>query len=197
MDNPVLSETEIPNDHVELSGGEINKNFHSGEHLYTENQSIHSSNKAKNLMNQFQGNIGEGIALRSATERLGLTPDPAFSQPNRGFDGIYRSQEGNLVLVESKFTEKGIHSLSGDQMQPEWVDRISKRMQNPESSQYTPGNAELGSEIDKIGPQNIKRLVIATDPRTLDAKVYEGQKDGSWQKVNSFSVIDLIQPYLE
>jgi len=144
-----------------------------------------------------QGDIGEGVTLRVATERLGLTPDPRFDQTERGLDGVYRDGQGRLVVVESKFGEKGIRALEGNQMQPEWLERNAKMMQTPGNERYTPGNAEIGAELEKQGVDKGRRLVVTTDPRDLVVRVYEGQTDHSWKQIDTWNAWDLEQPYLK
>jgi len=146
---------------------------------------------------KFQGDIGEGVALRVATERLNLTPDPRFDQRAHGVDGVYLDAKGKPVVIESKFDERGIRALRGDQMQPEWVERNARMMQDPDSERFTPGNAEIGAELLKAGPDKVRRLVITTDPRTLEVRVYEGQSDRSWKQIDTWNAWELEQPYLK
>jgi len=179
---------------------ELHRNFAPDESMTSEEmKNLEASNASQSeaLKNKWQGEIGEGVSIRVASERLNLTPDPRFDQPNQGFDGVFKDQDGKLVVVESKFTKNGIHSLHKDQMQPEWIDRTAEKMANPQSAMYTPGNAEIASEIKEIGVENVRRFVVATDPSTLEAKIYEGKSEGSWQIVDQWTVLDIEQPYLE
>jgi len=146
---------------------------------------------------KFQGDIGEGVTLRVASDKLGLTPDPRFDQAKHGFDTVFRDPEGRLVVIEAKYDERGIKALEGDQMQPSWVERNAGMMQDPGNERFTEGNAKIGREILKVGAENIRRIVIATDSSTLRSTAYEGQADGSWKQIGSWSVLDLEQPYLE
>ena len=82
-------------------------------------------------------------------------------------------------------------------MQPDWVESNALKMQTPGDERYTLGNAEIGHEIQNIGPENIRRIVIITDPQSLETKVFEGQKDRNWTPIGSWSALDLEQPYLE
>lgn len=197
---------EIINRNQELHGKEqdIHKNFRPGEKATDQNES--GQDNAAELKEKqrhaaygarFQGDIGEGVTLRVATEKLGLTPDPRFDQARHGFDTVYRDDKGNLVVVESKFDERGIKALRENQMQPEWVDSNAKMMQNPGNERFTTGNSEIGREIQKTGPDNIRRIVITTNPRTLEVQAYEGQNDRSWKLIGSWSALDLEQPYLK
>lgn len=145
---------------------------------------------------KFQGDIGEGVSLRVATERLGLTPDPRFDQTRQGIDGVYQEGAGKMVVVESKFDERGIRALNGDQMQPEWLERTATKMETPGSTYYTPGNAEIAMDLQEQGVDRVRRLVIATDPASLDVTVYEGQSDHTWKVVDAWSALEFEQPYL-
>jgi len=148
--------------------------------------------------NRDQGTIGEGISLRIASEKLGLMiADPRFDQKSHGFDAVFLDK-GKPVVIESKFAKAGKGSLEGDQGQPAWVRRIASDMQNQNSNLYSQGNAEIGRDILKVGPENVRRILITIDQSTLTANVYEGQNDLSWKKiVSNYSVYDLDQPYLK
>lgn len=149
------------------------------------------------LGSKFQGNIGEGITLRTATDRLGFTPDSRFDQSAHGFDAVYHDESGNIVIIESKLDKRGIRSLRENQMQPDWVESNAKKMQTPGDERFTSGNAEIGHEIQDIGAENIRRIVIITDPQSLEIKAFEGQKDRNWKQIGSWNALDLEQPYLE
>lgn len=152
--------------------------------------------KAEALKNKWQGDVGEGVTIRVASERLNLSPDFRFDQTNKGIDGVFRDAENNIVLVESKFTKNGIHSLHKDQMQSEWVERTTEKMTNTESEYYTPGNAEIAEEIQEVGASRVRRVVITIHPSTLEAKIHEGQIDKSWKSIDSLKVLDIEQPHL-
>ena len=143
---------------------------------------------------KWQGDLGEGIALRVASEKLGLTPDPRFDQRYHGLDVVCDDDKENLVLIDSKCDERGIKALEGDQMQPEWVERTAAKMQNPKSAQYTPGNAEIGAEIQRAGADKVRRLVVTTHPTTLRVRCYEGQPDRTWKLIGEWSAFEFEQP---
>lgn len=153
--------------------------------------------QAQALKNKYQGDIGEGTAIRVASEKMNMIPDPRFDQCRRGFDEVCRDENGRLVVIESKFADKGIHALNGDQMQPSWIERKIDQMSTPGNELYSTGNAEIANEITKEGVFKIRRIIISTDPGSLEAKVYEGQDNGKWKLIDQWSVIDLEQPYLE
>jgi hypothetical protein len=199
---------EIIHKNQELRGKEqdIHKNFRPGDKSNNEKGAESGKDKVSNqaekqriaaMGSKFQGDIGEGVMLRTATEKLGLTPDPRFDQAKHGYDAVCRDEKGKLAVVESKFDERGIKALEGNQMQTEWVEKNAKMMQNPGNERFTSGNAEIGREIQKRGADNIRRIVVTTDPKTLEVQAYEGQKDGSWKLImERWSALDLEQPYL-
>jgi hypothetical protein len=200
---------EIMHKYQELEGSkqDIHKNFRPGEKVVSERAAESGKDKATNLVEKqrsaamgakFQGDIGEGITLRAATEKLGLTPDPRFDQARHGYDAVCRDEKGKLAVVESKFDERGIKALKENQMQPDWVEKNAKMMQNPGNERFTTGNAEIGRDIQRKGADNIRRIVVTTDPRTLEIQAYEGQKDGNWKLImEPWSALDLEQPYLK
>ena len=149
--------------------------------------------------NQFQGDIGEGIAERVATDKLGLTPDPRFdkSMGGHGIDTVYLKGKDQVAVVEAKCDERGIKALQGNQMQPEWVEHNAKLMRTPGNERYTTGNAEIGRDILDIGVNKVRRIVITTDPTTLEVKAFEGQPDRSWKEIGKWYATDLEQPYLK
>jgi hypothetical protein len=79
-------------------------------------QSTSSKQRLASFGNEFQGNVGEGIAERICAEKLGLTPDPRFdkSEYGHGIDTIYLDEEGRLVIVEAKLDKRGIRALRDD-----------------------------------------------------------------------------------
>jgi hypothetical protein len=153
----------------------------------------HEKTRQAAFGNKLQGDIGEGVSEQVASEKLNLQPDPRFDKPkykDEGFDTVYRDGNKKPVIVESKHTEREIKSLKGNQMQPEWVEQKAKLMQTPGHNLYTPGNAEIGREIEKIGAENVRRLVITMNPSTMETKVFEGQADHSWKQTHQFSTWD-------
>lgn len=147
------------------------------------------SEKGNAQQAKFQGDIGEGVMLREASERLDLLPDPRFDQPYHGFDAVCRDSAGNLVIVESKFADDGINAVRKGQMQVEWVEREAQRLQNPASTAYTEGNREIGEEIQRIGADRVRRVVIAANPKSLETVAYEGQEDGTWKSIDTWSAL--------
>jgi hypothetical protein len=151
--------------------------------------------------NQFQGDVGEGIAERVASDKLGLTPDPRFdkSKGGHGIDSVFLEGKNRLVVIEAKCDERGIEALRGDQMQPEWVKRNIELMKDPDNERFTQGNAEIAHDVLHIGVDNVRRIVIITNPITLEVKVYEGQEDRTWKEISNgkWDAFDLEQPYLK
>ena len=176
----------------------LHRNFKPGtEKDALKNLRPSDSPKVQNKLNKEQGDIGEGIAIRVASEHLNMTPDVRFDQTPKGIDCVLRDENNELVVMEAKLAKNGIHSLEGDQMQLEWVERTANKMATRGNELYTPENAEIAAEIKEIGTSNIRRIVIATHPESLDAKVYEGDKDGGWKLIDQWNVVDIEQPHME
>lgn len=146
---------------------------------------------------RFQGEIGEGIAERVATEKLGLVPDPRFDQSRggHGIDTVYLEGRNRPVVIEAKCDEREIRALREDQMQPEWVDRNARLMLSPENERFTAGNAEIGREILDTGASRVRRIVITTNPATLEVKAFEGQPDLTWKEIGKWYADEFEQPF--
>lgn len=131
--------------------------------------------------NALQGDIGERIAAETAVNELHLHSEP-YDAPTTGevgFDSVYRDVSGNLVIVESKMTNKtGLAALSstkrhGKQGSVEWVEHHARCMCDPTSSQYSPDNARIGAEILRVGAENVQVVLIHTDPNSLQTTVHK------------------------
>lgn len=124
---------------------------------------------------KLQGDIGEQVAAEVATQRLNLTAE-CFDPPHNGFDSVYRDSSGKLVIVEAKFTTAGMGSLQstahGRQGSVEWIQHNAELMCDPLSSRYSPDNAKIGEEILRVGAENVRMVVIHTDPGTLESTVH-------------------------
>ena len=135
--------------------------------------------------------------IRGVSEKLGLTPEPGFDQTSKGFDAMFRQKGGGWVIVESIVAQQGIHALEDDQMQHSWIKRTVEKMQDREADDYyTASNAKIAAEISRVGPRNVQRLVVATHPGTVESTCFEGQADGSWVKIGSWSAHELGLPNL-
>ena len=133
--------------------------------------------------------------IRGVSEKLGLTPAPGFDETSKGFHAMFTQKRGGWIIVESIVAQQGIHALQGDQMQHSWIKRTVEKMQDPEAGgYYTPGNVKLAAAISRAGPGDMRRLVVATHPRTLETTCFEGQADGSWMEIGSWSAHELDLP---
>jgi hypothetical protein len=179
---------------------ELRSNFVRDRSDRTEKPDVDADQKEKLIRqrgnaSREQGEIGEGVAIRVGSEKLELTPDSRFDAAHHGFDCISRDSQGNLCVVEAKFDRRGIHALRDDQMQPKWIGRNARMMQNPGNERFTKGNSELGHEIINTGLENVRRIVITNDPRTLEINAYEGKEDGSWELIGGpWSALEFEQP---
>jgi len=127
--------------------------------------------------NALQGDIGEQVAAQVVSERLNLTAE-FFDPPNNGFDAVFRDKGGKLVIVEAKLTSgSGSSSLGmtnhGRQGSVEWIEYNAQLMCDPSSSRYSPDNAKIGQEILRVGAQNVRMVLVHTDPQTLESDITE------------------------
>lgn len=148
------------------------------------NEDVEAIERSMGLGNQLQGDIGERIAAEVAVNQLNLIGEN-FDPSNNGFDGVFRDSSGKLVIVEAKLTTKGMGSLAntshGRQGSPEWIRYNAELMCNPLSSQYSPDNAKIGAEILRVGPENVRFVVITTDPQTQRSTIHELSLSGPYK----------------
>lgn len=143
-----------------------------------------------------QGNIGEEIANELATDKLGFS-QVGFAPAKHGLDGVFRDSKGSLVVVDSKCTTgspfSALHTTNhGTQLTSTWIGAKAACMQNPNSAQYTPQNARVGSEIQQaLNRGEVRTMLVHSNPETMEVTAYElVGKDvtspSSWQTVASW-----------
>lgn len=203
INRPIESDESTKNDAENKIEQEFRSNFHrDGSPLPEKPDADHNlgAMKARQRGNfsRAQGEIGEGVAISVGSKKLGLIPDSRFDTSAHGFDCVSRDSQGRLCIVEAKFDERGIRSLRDDQMQPNWIERNARMMQNPGNERFTDGNAELGREIMKPSSENMRRIVITNNPKTLEINAYEGKEDGTWELIGGpWSAMEFDQPIPE
>ncbi len=145
-------------------------------------------------INQDSGSVGEYVANRITSLGLGLEPVPydKAKGTDTGPDGVFRNPDnGKLVIVECKLTEDssgyGRDSLSdtkhGKQMSKEWVARKAREMRDRDAGTelYSETNAEVGKEIEKVGVDNVQRLVVHVHPQSFNVTVSQPGEEISWE----------------
>ncbi len=154
--------------------------------------------KGKYLGDQLQGKIGESMMMSIAENDMGLRQEFSFDQTRRGFDGVYRDKNNQLIIAESKGTEtNGRYHLGKKQLTDEGLREIAVKMKTKGGEYYTIGNAKLGEEILRKGPENVKKYLFWLDPSSLMMTVSERNSNGSWEPVQNFDVTDRDGPYLK
>lgn len=148
--------------------------------------STEDANKARASGSKYQGDIGEHVANDVMTNDLGFAPE-FFDQPYKGFDGVFRDENGTLVIMESKMTEKnGLSSLKetahGRQGDIEKIEYEAYLMQH-EPGKATPDNIRIGEEISRVGADQVRFVLVYTNPSTLESTAFEKVGD-SWEVVS-------------
>lgn len=163
-------------------------------------EQLHERRVREGKQTKFQGEIGEGLAIRVGSEELGLNLDTIFDfgEKKNGIDIAFRDSKNNLVLAEAKLSNSGFSAIKAkEQLQNNWTENRATRMQNPDDKRYyTPGNAKIGREIIDTGVENIRRLGFVTKTGTLEGYIYELQPDGSWKEIHSYNAFLYEQPIL-
>lgn len=130
--------------------------------------------------NVLAGELGEDEVVRVASVALDLSSQ-GIRIGKHGLDSLWEDSEGNLVVVDSKFTENkdGTQSLEtseryGKQLCDDWLLRKAKQMQNPASALYSEENAIAGERIEQELP-NIRRILVHGHPSTENITISEGR----------------------
>lgn len=159
-----------------------------------ENRKERRERMAQSVRNQMDGAVGERLAAETAIQKLGLI-GTFFDQPKHGFDSVYKDKNGTLVFVDAKFTKGKApasmlkHTNFGRQLSPKWISRKAKLMQNKGTTQYSPDNAKIGREIDQVGAENTRSIVLHTDKETLRVTAYERRPSGNYDKIGSWDTL--------
>jgi hypothetical protein len=126
----------------------------------------------------YQGDLGEWAIGNEAVDKFHLVP-VCFDKRIQGFDGVYSTHRGELVILESKFTDKSGKSALGNpsygkETSVEWVTNVAKMMCDPNNKTfYTPDNAKIGETILKIGADKVKLLLGHKFPDTPTESDFE------------------------
>ncbi len=133
---------------------------------------------------QVLGDVGEVLAADLARQEGNLREIP-FDQPKHGFDRVFLTLDGRLVILESKVHSRGeFHpgqTRFGEQGSPEWIAATAERMADPTSAQWSPTNERIANLIREMGPENVPVLAVVIETGTGLAHVYYRQPDSeSW-----------------
>ncbi len=135
------------------------------------------------------GDVGEALAADLARQEGRLREVP-FDQPKHGFDRVFLTPDGRVVILESKVV--GAHGRAptgefhpgqtqhGEQGSPEWIAATAERMADPSSAQWSPANERIAALIRELGPENVPVVAVVIETETGQAHIYHRQGNEDW-----------------
>lgn len=155
--------------------------------------------------NNLQGAIGERVVAQLAKERMDLV-DIGFTPPKaggNGIDNIFRDNNGVFCIVESKFTDEADGRISLDKSQVKresdgepvrqgsrtWTSdhidtmvKVGDKVGAQNIERMT--NGLIAKEIQDAGMDNVRRILMHVNPRTLTAIAFEDKGSNDWQPIS-------------
>ncbi len=129
------------------------------------------------------GDVGEALAADLARQEGRLREVP-FDQPKHGFDRVFLTPDGRVVILESKVHGRGeFHpgqTQHGEQGSPEWIAAAAERMADPSSAQWSPANERIAALIRELGPENVPVVAVVIETETGQAHIYHRQGNEDW-----------------
>ena len=127
------------------------------------------------------GDAGEVLAAELVRQEGHLREVP-FDQPKHGFDRVFLTPDGRLVILESKVHRRGeFHpgeTRFGPQGSPEWIAATAERMADPDSAQWSPTNQRIADLIREMGPENVPVVAVVIETESGLAHVYHRRPGG-------------------
>lgn len=135
------------------------------------------------------GDVGEALAADLARQEGQLREIP-FDQPKHGFDRVFLTPDGRVVILESKVV--GAHGRAptgefhpgrtqhGEQGSPEWIAATAEKMADPSSAQWSPVNERIVALIREMGPENVPAVAVVIETETGLAHIYHRQGGETW-----------------
>lgn len=134
-------------------------------------------------LRKFLGDVGEQLAA-DLVQREGNLREIPFDQSKHGFDRVFLTSDGRVVILESKVHQRGeFHpgqTRAGEQGSPKWIAATADKMANPESAQWSPDNARIAALIREIGSENVPVVGVVIETATGSAHIYHRQGNGDW-----------------
>ncbi len=134
-------------------------------------------------MQKALGDVGEKLAADLVRQESGLREIP-FDQPKHGFDRVFLTPDGRVVILESKVHGRGeFHpgqTQHGEQGSPEWIAAQAERMAAPSSAQWSPANERIAALIREMEPENVPVVAVVIETETGQAHIYHRQGDEAW-----------------
>ncbi|MGB9873062.1 MAG: hypothetical protein ACPLYD_15570 [Anaerolineae bacterium] len=129
------------------------------------------------------GDTGEALSTDLARQEGNLREVP-FDQPKHGFDRVFLTPDGRVVVLESKVHARGeFHpgqTRHGEQGSPEWIAAQAERMADPSSAQWSPANERIAALIREMGPDQAPVVAVVIESESGEAHVYHRQGDETW-----------------
>lgn len=129
------------------------------------------------------GDAGEALAADLARQEGNLREIP-FDPPHHGFDRVFLTPDGRVVVLESKVHARGeFHpgqTRHGEQGSPEWVAAQAERMADRDSAQWSLANERIAALIREMGPEQVPVLAVVIETETGQAHVYHRQGGETW-----------------
>lgn len=135
------------------------------------------------------GDAGEVLAVDLVRQEGNLREIP-FDQPKHGFDRVFLTPDGRVVILESKVV--GAHgraprgefhpgqTKAGEQGSPEWIAATAEKMTDPASKQWSPANERIAALIQEMGPENVPVVAVVIETETGQAHIYHRQGGDAW-----------------
>ncbi|GIV78346.1 MAG: hypothetical protein KatS3mg050_2740 [Litorilinea sp.] len=129
------------------------------------------------------GDVGEMLAADLAWREGNLCEIP-FDPPYHGFDRIFLTPDGRVVILESKVHTRGKfypgQTQHGEQGSPEWIAAQVEKMADPSSAQWSPANECIAALIREVGPERTPVVAVVIETETGQAHIYHRQGDAPW-----------------
>lgn len=129
------------------------------------------------------GDVGEDLAA-SLVQREAPLREVPFDQPKHGFDRVFLTPDGRVVILESKVHARGeFHpgqTQAGEQGAPEWIAATAEKMADPQSAQWSPRNERIAQLIRETGPEKVPVVAVVIETETGQAHMYYRQGEGTW-----------------
>ncbi|MBC7228223.1 MAG: hypothetical protein H5T61_13500 [Thermoflexales bacterium] len=129
------------------------------------------------------GDVGEALAA-DLTQQEGNLREIPFDQPKHGFDRVFLTSNGRVVILESKVHKRGeFHpgqTQHGEQGSPEWVAATAEKMADPFSAQWSPANERIAALIRDMGMENVPVVAVVIETETGQAHIYHRQSNEMW-----------------
>lgn len=142
------------------------------------------------------GDAGEILAADLVRQEAELR-EISFDQPRHGFDRVFLTPDGRVVILESKVHGRGEFrprlTKAGEQGSPEWIAATAEKMADPSSAQWSPANERIAALIQEMGPENVPVVAVVIETETGQAHIYHRQGHETWTPLQEgISLADVL-----